>query len=157
MQTGKARIFPLVLVDKPDGAYWKTWIAFLQDHLLRQGLISKDDFNLFRVAPNVDAAVEEIVRFYANYRSYRWVGNRMVIRINQRLTEPALAQMNEQFADLVETGAITQGNALPEEGNEPDLAKYPRLILQPHRRNFGRMRLLLDAVNTAETEQIEEK
>ena len=106
---------------------------------------------------NVDAAAEEIVRFYANYRSYRWVGNRMVIRINQRLTEPALAQMNEQFADLVETGAITQGSALPEEDNEPELAKYPRLILQPHRRNFGRMRLLLDAVNMAESEQIEEQ
>ena len=157
MQTGKARIFPFVLVDKPDGTYWKTWIGFLQDHLLRQGLISKDDFNLFRVAANVEAAVEEIVNFYRNYRSYRWVGNRMVIRINQRLSDAGLEKMNVQFADLIESGQITQGSALPEESNEPELAQVPRLILQPYRRNFGRMRLLLDAVNTAETEPLEEK
>jgi uncharacterized protein (TIGR00730 family) len=155
MQTGKARIFPLVLVDKADGTYWKTWVAFLQDHLLRQGLISPDDFNLFRVAPNVDAAVEEILKFYTNYRSYRWVGNRMVIRMNQRLTSGALDKMNEQFAEMVELGNIVQGSALPEEANEPELAQFPRLILQPHRRNFGRMRLLLDAVNAAETEEPE--
>src|SRR5438132_4946829 len=39
MQTGKARIFPVVLVDKPGGTYWKTWMRFLQDHLLRLHLI----------------------------------------------------------------------------------------------------------------------
>src|SRR6185436_7440348 len=50
MQTGKARIFPVVLVDKEGGTYWKTWIRFLKDHLLRLRLISADDFNLFRVA-----------------------------------------------------------------------------------------------------------
>src|SRR5436190_10832820 len=71
MQTGKARLIPFVLVDKPGGTYWKTWIRFLQDHLLRLRLISADDFHLFRVAPSVDAAVEEIVGFYKNFRSYR--------------------------------------------------------------------------------------
>ncbi len=152
MQTGKARIFPIVLVDKPGGGYWKTWIAFLQDHLLSQGLISPDDFNLFRTASNVDAAVEEVTRFYTNYRSYRWVGNRMVVRMKRRLTAAALEQMNIDFADMIESGKIVQGEALAEEGNEPELSKYPRLILQPHRRNFGRMRLLLDAVNSSETE-----
>src|SRR5437870_1590010 len=45
MQTGKARIFPVVLVDKPGGNYWQTWLDFLRGHLLRQRLISPDDFN----------------------------------------------------------------------------------------------------------------
>jgi uncharacterized protein (TIGR00730 family) len=45
MQTGKARIIPVVLVDRPGGTYWKTWIRFLEDHLLRKGLISEDDFS----------------------------------------------------------------------------------------------------------------
>ncbi len=156
MQTGKARIFPIVLVDKPGGKYWETWIAFLRDHLLSQGLISPDDFNLFRVAPDVDAAVEEVTRFYTNYRSYRWVGNRLVIRMKKRLTPGALQTLNSEFPDLIEAGEILQGSALPEESNEPELSEYPRLILQPHRRNFGRMRLLLDAVNSAEMEPVEE-
>ena len=31
MQTGKARIIPVVLVDKAGGTYWKTWVQFLKD------------------------------------------------------------------------------------------------------------------------------
>jgi len=150
LQTGKTRIMPIVLVDKPGGTYWKTWMRFLKDHLLRLKLISPDDFNLFSIAPSVEAAIEEITGFYRNYRSYRWVGNRMVIRIKHRLTDAAVKSLNDQFADVLELGQLVQGVALPEEANEPDIAHYPRLILQPSRRNFGRMRLLLNAVNDAE-------
>jgi uncharacterized protein (TIGR00730 family) len=152
IQTGKTRIMPLVLVDKPGGTYWKTWLRFLNDHLLRLGLISPDDLNLFRVASSVDAAVEEIVGFYRNFRSYRWVGPRMVIRLHHRLSDFAVEKLNADFDDLLEEGRIVQGVALPEEANEPELADSPRLILHPHQRNFGRMRLLLDAINEAELE-----
>jgi len=65
MQTGKTRIFPIVFVDKPGGTYWKTWMRFLKDHLLRLKLISPDDFSLFYSAPSVDEAVAHIVKFYA--------------------------------------------------------------------------------------------
>ncbi len=47
MQTGKARIIPVILIDKIGGAYWKSWTEFLRTHLLDQGLISPDDFSLF--------------------------------------------------------------------------------------------------------------
>ncbi|HET6408760.1 MAG TPA: hypothetical protein VFG14_12820, partial [Chthoniobacteraceae bacterium] len=127
-----------------------TCMRFLKDHLLRLNLISPDDFNLFSIAPSVEAAIEEITGFYRNYRSYRWVGNRMVIRIKHRLTDAAVKSLNDQFADVLELGQLVQGVALPEVANEPDIAHYPRLILQPSRRNFGRMRLLLNAVNDAE-------
>ena len=53
---------------------------------------------------------------------------------------------------MIDTHAIAQGGALPEEANEPDIAHLPRLTFVPHRKNFGRMRLLLDAINAAETE-----
>ena len=46
MQTGKGRIIPVVMVDRPGGTYWKTWIRFLDEHLLRLGLVSDDDFSL---------------------------------------------------------------------------------------------------------------
>src|SRR6202035_689007 len=39
MQTGKARVIPMVLIDKPGGNYWQTWINFLHDHLLKEGLV----------------------------------------------------------------------------------------------------------------------
>src|SRR5437016_6412894 len=54
MQTGKGRIFPLVLVDRPGGTYWKTWLQFLHEHLRNFGLVSEDDFHLFKVTNNVD-------------------------------------------------------------------------------------------------------
>ncbi len=40
MQTGKAQLMPLVLVDKPGGTYWKTWDIHIREELLRDKLIS---------------------------------------------------------------------------------------------------------------------
>ncbi|MDR3401629.1 MAG: LOG family protein [Chthoniobacter sp.] len=151
MQTGKARIIPVVLVDRAGGTYWKTWIRFLQDHLLRKGLISDDDFSLFKMCNGVDEAVAEIALFYKNYRSYRWVGQKMVIRLNHRLTDKAVELINTAFEDILNGNHLIQGAALPEEQNEPEIADLPRLIFTPKRKNFGRFRKLIDAVNVAET------
>ena len=152
MQTGKARIIPVVLVDKPGGRYWETWLRFLQEDLLRLGLVSADDFHLFKMTHDVDAAVEEVQNFYKNYRSYRWVGARMVVRLTHRLTAAAVEKLNTDFVEIIEQGKIVQREALPEEANEPEIAELPRLVLQPHRRNFGRFRVLIDAINAAEAE-----
>lgn len=152
MQTGKARIIPVVLVDKPGGRYWETWRRFLREDLLGLGLISDDDFRFFKITHDIDEAAREIETFYRHYRSYRWVGARMVIRLTCRLTAAAVAKLNTDFADILEQGEIVQRDALPEEANEPELAEFPRLVLQPHRRNFGRFRVLIDAINAAEAE-----
>jgi len=151
MQTGKARLLPYVMVDQPGGGYWETWRGFLVDCLLKQGLISKDDFHLFKITQDVDIAIAEILKFYKNYHSYRWVGARMVIRLQQKkLTEAAITHLNESFADILQSGSIVQTVALPEEQNEPDLLNLPRIVFTPHRTNFGRLRLLIDAVNDAD-------
>ena len=150
MQTGKARIFPLVLVDKPGGSYWKTLFSFITDYLLKFGLISEEDLNLFYAAPCVDDAVAHILQFYKNYRSYRWVGNRMVVRLTQRITDAAGKKLSEDFTDVLASGEIVQTVALPEEANEPEIAAQPRLVFTPHRRNFGRIRSLIDGINLAE-------
>ncbi|MEA3188033.1 MAG: hypothetical protein QOD99_1863 [Chthoniobacter sp.] len=147
MQTGKARIIPLVLVDRPGGSYWQTWLQFLHDHLLNFGLVSETDFALFKVVGGVDEAVAEILQFYKNFVSYRWVGKKMVVRMQQILSDDAITSLNNRFADMLIEGRIEQGPALPEEKNEPELAQFPRLILTPHQYNFGRLRQLIDAVN----------
>ncbi len=150
MQTGKARIIPVVLVDRPGGRYWETWLRFLREDLLKLGLISETDFHLFMMTHSVDAAIAEIVQFYRNYHSYRWVGQRIVFRLQNELSAAAVAGLNVEFADILAGGEIVQGLPLPEERNEPELADLPRLILAPHRRNFGRFRQLINAINTAE-------
>ncbi len=151
MQTGKARIIPLVLVDKPGGTYWETWERFLREHLLASGLISPEDFSFFRRFDRVEDAVEEVLTFYRNFHSYRWVGPDLVIRLGEALTSDALARINGTFKGMFATGGLRAGPPLPEEANEPEFARLPRLVGRPFRRNFGRMRALLDAINAAET------
>jgi uncharacterized protein (TIGR00730 family) len=46
MQTGKSRLMPLVLMDRPGGTYWKTWDKHIREHLLRNQFISQDDLHL---------------------------------------------------------------------------------------------------------------
>ncbi|SRR6266480_5131382 len=48
MQTGKARIIPVVLLDRPRGSYWEVWMKFMTDHLLKLCLISEEDFPFSR-------------------------------------------------------------------------------------------------------------
>jgi uncharacterized protein (TIGR00730 family) len=151
MQTGKALIIPIVLIDRPGGSYWETWMRFLTDHLLKQGLVSAEDFNFIKIAHNVPAAVEEILLFYRNYVSSRWVGSQLVIRICQPLSRKAVAALNKQFAEVLRTGEITQGGPLPQERNQPEIAHLTRLVLTPHRDGFGRYRQLIDAINLSET------
>jgi uncharacterized protein (TIGR00730 family) len=151
MQTGKARIIPVVLLDRPDGVYWATWMKFLTEYLFKLGFVSEDDLHFFKIAHTVEEAVQEILHFYKVYHSARWVGEQLAIRISHRLTNAAVTQLNREFADLMRTGEIVQGAALRAEKNEPEIWELPRLLLTPHRRSFGRFRQLIDAINLAQT------
>jgi uncharacterized protein (TIGR00730 family) len=149
MQTGKSHIFPLVLVDRPGGTYWHTWHKFIGEYLLGLGLVSRDDFHLYKIAGSVEDAVREITGFYRTYHSSRWVGDRLVIRLRRALAEGVPAILSRDFEDVLREGAIIQTEPLPEEsGEHPALA---RLVLRPHRHNFGRLRLLIDRINGAPT------
>jgi uncharacterized protein (TIGR00730 family) len=150
MQTGKARIIPVVLLDRPGGSYWETWMKFLTEHLCKFGYIGLEDFHFFKIMPNVKEAVREIVHFYSVYQSSRWVGEQLVVRLSKKLSERAVAQLNDKFSDILRTGQIVQGSALRPEKNEPEIWELPRLIFTPHRRSFGRFRELIDAINDAD-------
>jgi hypothetical protein len=52
--------------------------------------------------------------------------------------------------DLFERRPLHAGKPLRQEQDEPELSRLPRLICGPHRRNFGRMRQLINAINLAE-------
>jgi len=95
MQTGKSRIMPLVLLDKPGGTYWKTWDKQTREQLLRNQLISPDDLDLYRITDNVEQAVKIITRFYRNYHSMRFVHEMLVIRLKYVPSPSAIAGLNE--------------------------------------------------------------
>ncbi|HKS31752.1 MAG TPA: cytochrome D ubiquinol oxidase subunit II, partial [Chthoniobacterales bacterium] len=141
---------PVVMLDKTDGDYWETWLTFVTEHLYKIGFVSEEDFHLFKIFHDVNAAVNEITGYYRVYHSARWVGQKLIIRMVRPLTPAAVAQLNDKFGDLLRRGTIVQGKALPQEQNEPEVLALPRLICCPHRSSFGRLRQLIDAINRAE-------
>jgi len=146
VQTGKTRPIPIVLIDSPMGTYWKTWKRYVEDHLLRRGLISEEDMHLFRVTASVSEAVEEITTFYRVYHSCRYVGDKLVMRLNRPLGAAALGNLNRRFSDLLTGGKIEQRGALAQE-DEAEIAHLPRLVIPFNRLSFGRLRQLIDEVN----------
>ena len=147
LQTGKTHPFPVVLVDEPGGIYWATWRRFLEENFLKTGMISAEDFSLFRITSSVEEAVREIHGYYRVFHSTRYVGRDLVIRIRERLAPEALAALNRDFPDLVAVGSISQKEALPEEADEPEVADLPRIVFRFNSRSHGRLRQLIDHLN----------
>jgi uncharacterized protein (TIGR00730 family) len=147
LQTGKAAPAPIVLLGLPGGTYWHAWDRFLRDEVAARGLISTDDFSLYRVTDDVAAAAEEIKGFFRNYHSIRYVGGRLVVRLRSAPTVDEVARLNREFADICARGAIEASGPLPAEVAGDDHVDLPRLVLQFDRNSHGRLRELIDAVN----------
>jgi uncharacterized protein (TIGR00730 family) len=148
MQTGKSRIMPLVLMDRPGGAYWRTWDKHIREHLLRNGLISPEDVNLYHITDDADHAVKFITRFYRNYHSMRFVKDLLVIRLLHPLTPTAIKGLNEDYADIITSGAIENIQATPEEVEDNQHVELPRLGFEFNKRDYGRLRQLIDTLNS---------
>jgi len=147
LQTGKHDLMPVVLLDQPGGDYWTTFQRFVQKQLLDGGMINEEDLSLYRLTDSVETAVEEILGFYRVFHSMRFVRTDLVFRLQQTLSESRLAEINDRFHDILISGRFTLGKPLPEEKDESELAALPRLIFHFNRRNFGRLRQLIDAIN----------
>jgi uncharacterized protein (TIGR00730 family) len=147
VQTGKSHMVPLVFLDVPGGTYWRTWDGYVRDHLLSKGLISPEDFSLYKVMEDPDAAVEEILRFYRVYHSSRFMRKRLVVRTNFEVGDAVLAKLSEEFADILSGKPITKRGPYDEEADEPRLLELPRLVLHFDMKSYGRLRRLLDRLN----------
>ena len=147
MQTGKSQLMPLVLVDKPGGEFWKTWDAHVRDHLLKANLISPDDLSLYQITDNVNDAVNIITRFYRNFQSTRFVRDLLVIRLKRAPSASALAAMNKDFADIVTEGKIEPIKPTEDEVEDNDNLDLARIGFGFNRRDYGRLRQLVDVLN----------
>jgi uncharacterized protein (TIGR00730 family) len=148
VQTGKRDLLPLILVDEPGGEYWVKWLRFFEDELLAQGYIAPSDFNLFERVDSVGAVIDSIDSFYRRYHSLRYVKKKLVIRMTSAIPPQELRELNRLFRDiLTPRGAIVSSGPLPEEADEPELADLPRLVLDFRRKDFGRLRSLINMIN----------
>jgi hypothetical protein len=147
MQTGKSQLMPLVLIDRTGGTYWKTWDKHVREHLLRDQLISPDDLHLYHITDNTDEAVRIVTRFYRNFQSSRFVKELFVIRLKHAPSETAVAAMNEDFADIIVGPPISVIEPTPEEVEDNDNLGLARIAFGFNRRDYGRLRQLIDVLN----------
>lgn len=148
MQTGKSQLMPLVLMDRPGGTYWKTWDKNVKEHLLRNQLISPDDLYLYQITDSTDQAVKWVTRFYRNFHSTRWVKDLLVIRLRYAPQQSALDAMNDDFADIITGEKIHITPPLKDEVDDKDMVDMPRIAFGFDRRQYGRLRQLIDVLNS---------
>jgi len=137
-------MIPVVMIAPRENDYFHHFDQYVREHLLRQGLISPDDLNLYHIFDDADAAAQHVLQFYRNYHSERFVGDRLVLRLQRPLEDAALDRLNGEFADLLVDGRIEQTGPLEGENAHMDL---PRLVLHYNRSTYGRLRLLIDRIN----------
>jgi uncharacterized protein (TIGR00730 family) len=131
VQTGKSVPMPIVFIDQPGGNYWAMWQDYVQKQLLERGLIGPDDLALYKITDSVEVAADEVV-----------------MRLKRAPSPEQLEYITQNFSDIKVKGSFRVSSALPVERDEPSLANLPRLIFSFNRREHGRLRMLIDYLNS---------
>ncbi len=153
IQTGKSQLVPIVMLSgdengaQTEGGYWHHWDEYIQKQLLTRGWISEPDLNLYYLAKNPQDATDHIRTFYYRYHSARYVRDQYAIRLKKPLTPDQLNEINERYPDLLASGKYTQSGPL---NGEKEYLGLQRLVFHHTRRDWGRMRTLIDTLNTFE-------
>jgi hypothetical protein len=149
IQTGKNPPIPLIMIDEDNGGYWDKFLDFVRDPLLKRGLISGEDFSLFSITTDPVEAVALIDDFYRNYHSMRFVRDKLVIRLNHPLDPENLKVLRDEFSEIITPqGSLQLTSALPEEQDQPDLDKLPRLTMEFNRRSYGLLKAFIRRINS---------
>lgn len=147
VQTGKASPAPLVLLDEPGGSFWTSFRDFLRTHVASHRLIDDDDMNLFRCTDDVHVAADEVLGFYRNYHSIRWVNDLLVVRMQRGPDDEQLRTIHEQFAHLATDTRIESTGPLPPEVKDGDHLDLARIALRYNGFEPGFLRRLIDELN----------
>ncbi len=148
LQTGKAQPSPVVLLEVPGGSYWQAWQGFVVGEVAARNLIGADDPALYLITDDVMEAASEIVGFYRNYHSLRWVGDRLVLRLLSAPTATELAALSEEYSAICLHGGIEPlAGPLPAEVREGDHLDLARIAVHFDRLSYARLRRLINALN----------
>ena len=146
MQTGKATLFPIVLLDPPGETFWGRWVHFIRKELLNAGLISPEDMSLLYVSKSPEDALAYIERFYRRFHSYYFTGEQISIRLMSEPDEEMQQWLMTDFADLMPRADLTL-HSRGDDDPEPLLSTLPRLRFTLKRGNYARLKELIDAIN----------
>jgi uncharacterized protein (TIGR00730 family) len=128
VHTGKTNPAPIVLVETPDGTFWERWCDFVAV-LVEDGYIDELDTGLFTVCTSVSGAIEEIERFYRNYRSLAVEPGRAHLHLHQAPGDEQLARLATNFPTFsCNKGFAVDGDVLSFDFDGRNYVKLRRLI-----------------------------
>ena len=147
IQTGKGLPVPLLLMDLEDDPFWESISQLIQDQLLPRGLISSDDLAFFDVCHSPSDAWKIVETFYSNYRSMRFFGETLVLRLNREVSDGLLSSLGDHFGMLCVDGGFSRVNARAEEIRDLDDLDAHRIAFKFARRHYGHLRMLINHLN----------
>jgi uncharacterized protein (TIGR00730 family) len=147
IQTGKGLPVPLLLMDLEDDPFWESVSQLIHDQLLPRGLISSDDLALFDVCHSPIDAWKIVETFYSNYRSMRFFGETLVLRVNKPVSDTLLSSLSEHFGMLCVDGGYSRVEARDEEVRDSDELDAHRIAFKFARRHYGHLRMLINHLN----------
>jgi len=150
IQTGKSKPRPVVLMEPEGSTYWSDWKRFVNNQLLKNGFVKKEDFNLFYTAKSIDEAIKYIEDFYRVYHSIRYVSGLTVIRLNKKISDKTLGLINGEFKDILTCGKICFSPPTEEEIEKVEYLDLPRLIMNFNMHDYGRLCQLIGVINQEE-------
>lgn len=148
VQTGKSVPVPIVFIDAPGGTFWNAWQDYVKGHLLKDGLIGEHDLHLYKITDTVDEAVKEVTQFYHNYHSMRYSRDDLILRLHRAPSAKQLERINSEFRQIAGGKEFRVSGVLPVEKDEPALKDLARLVFPFNRRDQGRLRQLIDYLNS---------
>jgi uncharacterized protein (TIGR00730 family) len=147
-QTGKGLPVPIVFLDTPGDPYWETVHDFVGRQLVERGLVAAADTDLYLVTDDCQAAVDEVLGFYKNYDSIRYVGHLVVMRLKQAPTDAQLAVLNERFGQACSPPGIVRATPFEPERKENDRLDLARISFTLANHSSGVLREVIDTVNS---------
>jgi len=148
VQTGKGAPVPIVLLDVPGDPYWETVDSFIREQLVARGLAAPADLHLYRITEDCAEAAAEIIGFYRNYDSLRYVGETLVLRLRHSPNAEQLALLNQRFGHLCARGTIRAVEAFAPERREHDALDLHRIAFEFAKHGYGDLREMIDVCNS---------
>ena len=147
VHTGKSKPIPILLMEPKGSTYWADWKRFLNNQLVRNGFINKEDLGIFKITGSVNEAVKYIEDFYRIYHSIRYTSGLTVLRLNRKLSDKTLKLINQKFKDILTEGGFNLSPPTREEIQKKEYLNLPRLVMKFNQHDYGRLLELIHVIN----------
>jgi hypothetical protein len=147
-QTGKSLPRPIILLEPEKGDYWRTWLIWVKEVLVKNNFISPDDTSLFQLKHSAKEACRTIHDFYRVYHSLRYFRELTILRFIRPIPLKVIDRLNNEFNDILVEGEIYTSPPLKEEIKIHDgTHEMPRLVLKFNKQSFGRLNKMIRSIN----------